>query len=110
MRSVEQYGDLVHFRMGPMRVFLLNDPAHVKHVLMDSRLVVGVGNIYANEALFRAGIRPRRPSRSLKRAEVARLARSVRAVLRQAIKVGGTTLRDYVGADGTPGAHGGGAE
>lgn len=75
----------------------------IKQLLMNSTLVVGVGNIYASEALFRARIRPTRPARSLTRAEVVKLARAVRAVLTQAIRVGGTTLRDYVGADGNPG-------
>jgi formamidopyrimidine-DNA glycosylase len=75
----------------------------VKQLLMNSRLVVGVGNIYASEALFRGRIRPRRPARSLSRAEAARLVRAVRAVLAQAIRAGGTTLRDYLGADGSPG-------
>ncbi len=75
----------------------------IKQLLMNSRLVVGVGNIYASEALFRAKIRPRRQARSLSRAEVARLARAVRCILAMAIRVGGTTLRDYVGADGEPG-------
>jgi formamidopyrimidine-DNA glycosylase len=77
--------------------------ASIKQVLMNSRLVVGVGNIYASETLFRARIRPRRQARSLSRDEAARLVKGVRAVLSQAIKVGGTTLRDYVGADGEPG-------
>jgi formamidopyrimidine-DNA glycosylase len=72
-------------------------------LLMNSSQVVGVGNIYASEALFRARIRPKRQARSLTRVEVAKLARAVRAVLMMAIKVGGTTLRDYVGADGNPG-------
>jgi len=75
----------------------------IKPLLMNSRLVVGVGNIYANEALFRARVRPRRAARSLSRAETRRLARAIRAVLRLAIRLGGTTLRDYVGADGNPG-------
>jgi formamidopyrimidine-DNA glycosylase len=75
----------------------------IKQLLMNSRLVVGVGNIYANEALFRARVRPRRAARSLSRAETQRLARAIRAVLLLAIRVGGTTLRDYVGADGSPG-------
>ena len=77
--------------------------ASIKQVLMNSRLVVGVGNIYASEALFRARIRPRRRAQSLSREEAARLVKGVRAVLSHAIKVGGTTLRDYVGADGQPG-------
>jgi formamidopyrimidine-DNA glycosylase len=75
----------------------------IKQLLMNSKLVVGVGNIYANEALFRAKIRPRRQARSLSRLEVGRLVRAVRSVLAMAIRVGGTTLRDYVGADGAPG-------
>jgi formamidopyrimidine-DNA glycosylase len=75
----------------------------VKQLLMNSRLVVGVGNIYASEALFRARIRPRRQARSLTRREAARLVRAVRAVLSLAIRAGGTTLRDYLRADGSPG-------
>jgi formamidopyrimidine-DNA glycosylase len=75
----------------------------VKQLLMNSRLVVGVGNIYASEALFRARVRPRRQARSLSRAEAARLVRAVRAVLGLAIRAGGTTLRDYLRADGSPG-------
>jgi len=77
--------------------------ASIKQVIMNSRLVVGVGNIYASEALFRARIRPRRRAQSLTRQEAARLVKAVRAVLSHAIKVGGTTLRDYVGVDGEPG-------
>ena len=75
----------------------------IKQLLMNSQLVVGVGNIYASEALFRARIRPQRQARTLTRAEAARLVRGIRAVLRQAIRAGGTTLRDYLGADGAPG-------
>jgi formamidopyrimidine-DNA glycosylase len=75
----------------------------IKQLLMNSSLVVGVGNIYASEALFRARIRPKRMAKSLTRAEVSKLTRAVRDVLKMAIKVGGTTLRDYVGADGEPG-------
>ncbi len=75
----------------------------IKSLLMNSHLVVGVGNIYASEALFRARIRPRRQARALKRAEVGCLVRAVRTVLKLAIRAGGTTLRDYRGADGAPG-------
>ena len=75
----------------------------IKQFIMNSRLVVGVGNIYASEALFRARIRPRRQARRLNRAECAQLARAIKATLAMAVKVGGTTLRDYVGADGNPG-------
>lgn len=77
--------------------------ASIKQVVMNSRLVVGVGNIYASEALFRARIKPRRRAQSLTREEAKRLLKAVRAVLSMAIKVGGTTLRDYVGVDGAPG-------
>jgi formamidopyrimidine-DNA glycosylase len=77
--------------------------ASIKQVIMNSRLVVGVGNIYASEALFRARIRPQRRAQSLTRQEAVRLVKSVRAVLSNAIRVGGTTLRDYVGVDGEPG-------
>jgi formamidopyrimidine-DNA glycosylase len=75
----------------------------IKQLIMNARLVVGVGNIYASEALFRARIRPRRRARSLSRAECAKLVRAIKATLSLAVKVGGTTLRDYVGADGNPG-------
>jgi len=75
----------------------------VKLLLMNSQLVVGVGNIYASEALFRAGIRPKRQARSITRAEAVRLVGAVRTVLRAAIRAGGTTLRDYVDVDGAPG-------
>jgi formamidopyrimidine-DNA glycosylase len=77
--------------------------AAIKQVLMNGRLVTGVGNIYASEALFRARISPRRAARRLSRADCARLVRSVRAALNAAIRAGGTTLRDYVGTDGNPG-------
>jgi formamidopyrimidine-DNA glycosylase len=75
----------------------------VKPFLMNAQVVVGVGNIYASEALFRAGIRPGRQARHLKRQEVAQLVSAIKDVLAMAVKVGGTTLRDYVGADGSPG-------
>jgi formamidopyrimidine-DNA glycosylase len=75
----------------------------IKQLIMNSRLVVGVGNIYASEALFRARVRPRRQARSLTRRECAKLARAIKATLTMAVKAGGTTLRDYVGADGNPG-------
>jgi formamidopyrimidine-DNA glycosylase len=75
----------------------------VKQLIMNGQLVTGVGNIYASEVLFQAGIRPRRQGRSLKREEVARLIIAIRKVLKQAIRVGGTTLRDYVSPDGNPG-------
>lgn len=75
----------------------------IKQLLMNSQIVVGVGNIYASEALFRAGVRPRRAAGRLKAEEFAAIATAVKDVLREAIRAGGTTLRDYVNADGMPG-------
>jgi formamidopyrimidine-DNA glycosylase len=75
----------------------------IKHFIMNSQVVVGVGNIYASEALFRARISPRRAGRRITRAEAAKLAKAIKDVLEAAIKIGGTTLRDYVNADGAPG-------
>ena len=75
----------------------------IKQLLMNSQAVVGVGNIYASEALFRARISPRRAARRLSRAQAEALMRSIKDVLTEAIKIGGTTLRDYVDAEGTPG-------
>lgn len=75
----------------------------VKNFLMDGRIVVGVGNIYANEALFLAGIRPTVPARRVTLAAYEHLARAVQQVLAAAIEMGGTTLRDFVGTQGEPG-------
>jgi formamidopyrimidine-DNA glycosylase len=75
----------------------------IKQLIMNSQLVVGVGNIYASEALFRAKISPRRAARRMTKAEAARLLRAIKSVLAAAVKIGGTTLRDYVNADGEPG-------
>ncbi|RPI12007.1 MAG: bifunctional DNA-formamidopyrimidine glycosylase/DNA-(apurinic or apyrimidinic site) lyase [Lysobacterales bacterium] len=75
----------------------------VKPFLMDQRVVVGVGNIYASEALFRAGIHPQRASGRIGAGRYERLVAAVQAVLGEAIRQGGTTLRDYVSAEGTPG-------
>jgi formamidopyrimidine-DNA glycosylase len=77
--------------------------APVKSFIMDQRIVVGVGNIYANEALFGAGISPRRKSGSVTRAQFEALVAEIKAVLARSIKSGGTTLRDFVGGDGKPG-------
>ena len=77
--------------------------APVKSLLMDSRIVAGVGNIYANEALFLAGIDPRRAGGRIARRRIDRLVIAVRQVLAAAIDAGGTTLRDYVRTDGAAG-------
>ena len=78
----------------------------VKLLIMNSRLLVGVGNIYANEALFHAGIAPQRPAGALTLAECGRLVTAVKAVLTEAIERGGTSLRDYVDVEGNPGYFG----
>jgi formamidopyrimidine-DNA glycosylase len=75
----------------------------VKHVLMDARKVVGVGNIYASESLFRARIHPLEPAGALGRQRCQRLVDTVRETLQAAIVAGGSTLRDFVGGDGKPG-------
>ncbi|MGH8570916.1 MAG: bifunctional DNA-formamidopyrimidine glycosylase/DNA-(apurinic or apyrimidinic site) lyase, partial [Gammaproteobacteria bacterium] len=77
--------------------------AAVKNFVMDARVVVGVGNIYANEALFRAGIHPNREARRVSHKRYEELVRAIRAVLEEAIQQGGTTLRDFTRSDGTPG-------
>lgn len=77
--------------------------APVKTFIMDGHNVVGVGNIYANEALFRAGIRPTREAGSLSKAKYLCLVNVIKEVLAEAIQVGGTTLRDFIGGDGEPG-------
>lgn len=75
----------------------------IKNFLMNSRVVAGVGNIYASEALFRAGLHPARAAGRVSRRQYDALAEAVRAVLLEAIRSGGTTLRDYVGVDGGSG-------
>jgi len=70
---------------------------------MDQAIVVGVGNIYASEALFAAGIHPKRAAGSVSRERYARLALEVKRILAHAIKRGGTTLRDFISPDGVPG-------
>lgn len=77
--------------------------AAVKVFLMDQAIVVGVGNIYAAEALFRAGIDPRRAAGRVSRARYAALADAVKTILAHAITRGGTTLRDFLAPDGAPG-------
>lgn len=77
--------------------------APVKNFLMDQSIVVGVGNIYAAEALFAAGISPLRPAGSLSRARYETLALEVKRILAHAIRRGGTTLRDFLAPDGEPG-------
>jgi formamidopyrimidine-DNA glycosylase len=75
----------------------------IKQLIMDSKTVVGVGNIYASESLFRAAIHPTRPSNRISLQRYQILAEEIRNVLREAIAQGGTTLRDFLKEDGNPG-------
>lgn len=75
----------------------------LRDFLLDGKVVVGVGNIYASEAAFRAGIRPTRAAGAIALARYERLADAIRDVLSEAIRAGGTTLRDYRGSGGDPG-------
>lgn len=77
--------------------------ASIKQVLLAGEIVVGVGNIYASESLFRAGIRPTTPAGRISLARCERLADAVRVTLAAAIERGGSTLRDFVGSDGASG-------
>ena len=87
------------------RLYALTRPhrAAIKQFLMDGRRIVGVGNIYASESLFRARLDPRKPARKTSLQECERLARAIKQTLRAAIKAGGSTLRDFAGADGAAG-------
>ena len=85
---------------------LVRSRAPVRSWLLDQRRIAGVGNIYANEALYLAGVHPRRPARGLTADEAALLHRSIRRVLRDAIRAGGTTIRDYRTAEGGRGEYG----
>lgn len=113
-QSGEPYGHPLLRRLGPEPLSAGFDGAHlrrialrkripVKNLIMDSQVVVGVGNIYANEALFLAGIHPQRSCNRISLARYRHLAGIIQQVLAQAIEQGGTTLRDFANADGNPG-------
>ena len=90
--SEERFIALFHGRKTP-----------IKSALLNQKLVRGVGNIYADESLFRAGIRPRRRATAISRQQLGKLYESVREVLREAIALGGSSISDYVDADGEEG-------
>jgi formamidopyrimidine-DNA glycosylase len=90
--SEEEFGKLLRQRKAP-----------IKSALLNQKLLRGVGNIYADEALFRAGIRPRRRTHTLTRAERSKLLRALQAVLKEAIAAGGSSIADYVDAAGEEG-------
>lgn len=75
----------------------------IKNLIMNSHIVVGVGNIYASESLFMSGIRPGRAARRVTRMECENLVKTIKEVLQHSITQGGTTLRDFVNSDGNPG-------
>jgi formamidopyrimidine-DNA glycosylase len=91
------------YRAADLGLVLASTRAPVKNVLMDQRRVAGVGNIYASEALFRAGVDPRRPGRELSAREVKRLHRAVRDVLREALERAGTSFQNYRAVNGRSG-------
>ena len=78
--------------------------ASIKQALMDAHLVVGIGNIYASESLFLAGIDPRRPAGRVSRGKLDLLVPAIRKILRAAIAAGGSSLRDFTHSDGEPGS------
>jgi formamidopyrimidine-DNA glycosylase len=92
-------------KFAPARLHLLTrgQRLSIKQFLMDGRRIVGVGNIYASESLFLAAIHPLTPARRLSRSRCAALSRAVKDTLRSAIRAGGSSLRDFVGADGIAG-------
>lgn len=90
--SLEDFIPLFHGRKTP-----------IKSALLNQKLLRGVGNIYADESLFRAGIRPKRKASSLSKDELSRLHPAVQEVLREAIALGGSTISDYVDSDGEEG-------
>jgi len=80
-----------------------NKKLAIKQFIMNSKVVVGVGNIYANEALFLAGIHPEKAAGVVSKKKMALLVENIKVVLTKAIEQGGTTLKDFVGSDGKPG-------
>jgi formamidopyrimidine-DNA glycosylase len=98
----EPLGD--EFTPASLALGLARSRSPVRSWLLDQRNVAGVGNIYANEALWRAGIHPQRPANELRRPDAARLHAALRDVLQSAIDAKGTTLRDYRTADGQSGS------
>jgi formamidopyrimidine-DNA glycosylase len=90
--DLAQFRELLHGRKTP-----------IKSALLNQKLLRGVGNIYADESLFRAGIRPRRRATSISRDQLGKLLIAIREVLREAIALGGSSVSDYVNADGEEG-------
>jgi formamidopyrimidine-DNA glycosylase len=112
-RSIRDLND--HWRaLGPdaltttptnLCVALINTKRPLKAALLDQSIVAGLGNIYVDEALFLAHLHPKDPTRTISWTETRRLWTAIRRVLREAIKAGGSTIRDYVSPDGSPGSY-----
>lgn len=111
MQTADEAGHRLLARLGPeplgngfsqdwLRRALVRRRTSIKAALLDQTVVAGIGNIYASEALFRAGIHPARMACDLDAAEEARLVEAIRAVLEEAIAAGGSSLRDYAQPDG----------
>ena len=97
--------DALTLRRHDLRAALTSTRRPIKAALLDQQVVAGIGNIYADESLIRAGIHPLRPADTLTREETARLCQAIRTTLARAIGAGGTTLRDYVDGNGRDGRH-----
>lgn len=93
------------FRARDLHDALRGSRSPARSFLLDQKRLAGVGNIYANEALFRAGIDPRRPANEIGEVEARRLHQSLRTILKEAVQAGGTTLRDYRTAQGWRGTY-----
>jgi formamidopyrimidine-DNA glycosylase len=110
--EAERHALLEHLGLEPLESTFTGRALHelakgrkvaVKHFLMNGRIVTGVGNIYASEALFRAGVHPLRMAGRISRERWDRVADAIRVTLKRAVEKGGTTLRDFASADGEPG-------
>lgn len=92
------------FLVDPFWAILKSRQSPIKNVVMDASVVVGVGNIYASEALFRAGVRPGRRAAKVSKVEAGKLVQAIREVLSEAIVAGGSSISDYVQANGDQGS------
>ena len=110
--DVDAHPLLAHLGIEPLSRALTPDKLHaltrgnriaIKNFLMDGKRIVGVGNIYASEALFRAGINPRKRAGRISKQEAKKLVASIKATLQAAIRAGGSSLRDFVGTSGESG-------
>lgn len=100
--GLEPFSD--EFDVAALKEILKNRSKNIKNTLMDSSLIVGIGNIYASEILFKTKIHPERAAASITDAEVKKIHKAILTILENAIKAGGSTLRDYTQADGKIGS------